>query len=91
MAKVEFEEYEEIRCNRVSCGKIFKVKGNTTMIDGYHGICTCPYCGKKVRSVKTKPTDDLYNILRGGQRIRKIPKAHLSKKQRKKLKSELKK
>ncbi len=88
--KVEIKEYDEIQCNRESCGMIFPVERNTEMTDGRHGICTCPHCGKQVRAVKTKPNDDDYNVLSTGQRVRKTPKIKLNKKTRRRLKKEFK-
>ena len=88
MSKVKIKEYDEIQCNRESCRKVFPVEGNTIMKDGRHGICTCPHCGKAVRAVKTRPSEKDYNRLPTGQRIRKIPKDGLTKKQRKKARKE---
>ena len=82
--KIKIKEYDEIQCNRESCKKVFPVKGNTEMKDGRHGICTCPHCGKAVRAVKTRPSEDDYIRLPTGQRVRKIPKSGLNKKQRRK-------
>lgn len=87
--KVKIKEYDEIQCTRESCRKVFKVEGNTVMKDGRHGICTCPHCGKQVRAVKTRPAEDDYNRLPTGQRVRKIPKIHESKKARRKRNKEL--
>ena len=88
LERVKIKEYDEIQCNRESCRKVFKVEGNTEMKDGRHGICTCPHCGKKIRAVKTRPADADYNRLPTGQRVRKIPKDGLTKKQRRKGRKE---
>ncbi len=86
--EVKIKEYDEIQCNK--CDTIMRVEETLTMKDGRRGICVCPKCGKQNRVVKTRPADDDYNVVNGGQRIRKNPKLHLSKKQRRKLNKELK-
>lgn len=87
MSKVKIKEYDELQCVRDSCKKVFKVEGNLKMLTGYRGICTCPHCGKQIRVVKTRPADNDYNRLPTGQRVRKIPKDKLTKKQRRKLRA----
>ena len=75
---VKIKEYDEIICRK--CKKVLKVKDTLEMVDGYHGICTCPECGHRNKVVKTRPADADYNRLPTGQRVRKIPKDKLTKK-----------
>lgn len=88
MSKVKIKEYDELKCERESCGKVFTIKDSLVMKDGYNGHCTCPECGKRHHVVKTRPADADYNRLPTGQRVRKIPKDKLTKKQRRKLRKE---
>lgn len=87
--KVKIKEYDEIICR--SCGKKLNVEKTLTMDDGYRGHCTCdnedPKCRHQNKVVKTRPNDDDYNRLPTGQRVRKIPKSKLNKKQRRKLRA----
>jgi len=84
--KVKLKEYDEILCKK--CGKKLNVEKTLTMLDGYKGICTCPECKYRNKVVKTRPADDDYIVLKSGQRIKKDPKVHMSKKDRRRMKNE---
>ena len=84
--KIKIKEYDEILCHK--CKSKIKVLETLKMIDGYKGICTCPECGYRNKVVKTRPADDDFNVLETGQRIRKDPKVHMSKKERRRIRDE---
>ena len=87
--KVKIKEHDEIQCTRESCRKVFPVDGNTEMLDGRRGICTCPHCGKRIKAVKTRPSEEDYNRLPTGQRVRKIAKPIGNKEERRRRRKEL--
>ena len=78
--KVKVKEYDEIKCRR--CGFVMKIEATLKMYDGYRGGCTCPECNFVTVVHKVKPDDTDYNVDKEGIRTRKIPKVHMSKKQR---------
>ena len=88
--KVKLKEYDEILCKR--CEHKLKVKDTLTMVDGYKGYVTCnnedPVCRHRTHVVKTRPNDDDYNVMKTGQRVRKIPKSKLSKKDRRRARKD---
>jgi len=83
---VKIKEYDEILCRK--CNAKIKILDTLKMTDGYRGICTCPECGYRNKVVKTRPADDDFNVLKTGQRIRKIPRNHMSKKERRRMNCE---